>query len=1145
MKETDSLMEMVIDVSMLLLTRGLLKLNHASCIAHKFLPLYVTTYKFNYDGGANLNKGIESIIWGLCDAYDRGRVHESGQGEVTSSSVFVNLPAAALVIVMLRYLSLDFDARIKAATYKSKSSSLNSTIQKKQLDGPRTVNEKSDWRRKVDSPIVEDAIDHFTRHIVSEWVTDLWYCRITSDRQGPEELVQIMNGVLGEISCRMRSINLIDLLTRDIVSLICTHLELFRTCKMRIEKKYSRSLTIEERDLELKLTLAADDKLHPALFSPEAEHKVLQHLMDGLISFTFKPEDLQCSLFRYIVRELLACVVIRPVLNLANPRFINERIESLAISLKKSDKGRTAAQTGNQSSPSDSEKLPADHFSEVLDPSAKGVELVQFKKDQTNDTMENNMLDKGNGTDLSKDPLLSIDTRSTRSWSSLPSQTNTDDGRGLQRHRSGGEWGEMLDLVSRRKAETLAPENLDNMWTKGSNYKRKEEGNLVSDSLQQKGMFRQKESERENKVNVNHYLKADTQPFQYQEEDEQNLDKVESESTSSYTTDDEEPSSVTGLDSPGILVWDAKNRRNVNHIHHPLESSVGRKTRKGKASKGHIRSKYLNKVPSTRKKSRASSQTEHAWQEIQRSSFLLGDGHDILNSKENEKPEVLSDHSDAEIPGRISSGTNASSSSLSSSILENQKMGAISVKSSVIADSFLKLTCEVLSANIVKSGSKTFAVYSLSVTDVNNHSWSIKRRFRHFEELHRRLKEYHEYNLNLPPKHFLSSGLDVQVIRDRCKFLNEYMKKLLQLPTVSNSIEVWDFLSVDSQTYSFSNSLSMIDTLPVNLDDTVAKVSKGPLPKIGPRTDIISPTGQHYAERRERVLMHHPVVDESRFGKNHVTLSPPKRSPKGTFEDSSSDSDSLQTNKVSIPTTKTMLQSAETNSRVSHASSESFADAPVDSSLPVEWVPPKVSAPVLDLVDVIFQLQDGGWIRRKAFWVAKQVLQLGMGDAFDDWLIEKIQRLRRGSVVAAGIRRILWPDGIFITKHPRRQRPTPSASPPVSSPHNQPPTPSSSPTVEDIQKLDEMQQKEAERRANLVYELMIEKAPAAVVGLVGHKEYEKCAKDLYYFIQSSVCLKLLVLDLVELILLSAFPELDAVFSTLHKEKGKFGELKID
>lgn len=38
--------------------------------------------------------------------------------------------------------------------------------------------------------------------------------------------------------------------------------------------------------------------------------------------------------------------------------------------------------------------------------------------------------------------------------------------------------------------------------------------------------------------------------------------------------------------------------------------------------------------------------------------------------------------------------------------------------------------------------------------------------------------------------------------------------------------------------------------------------------------------------------------------------------------------------------------------------------------------------------------------------MAKQVLQLGMGDAFDDWLMEKIQLLRRGSVVASGIKRL-------------------------------------------------------------------------------------------------------------------------------------------
>lgn len=104
--------------------------------------------------------------------------------------------------------------RKKAAVYNSKPTLASVYSQNKPLEAPKAVFEKSDWRRKVNSPVVEEAIDHFTRHLVSEWVSDLWYSRITPDRQGPEELVQIINGVLAEISSRMRNVNLIDLLTR-------------------------------------------------------------------------------------------------------------------------------------------------------------------------------------------------------------------------------------------------------------------------------------------------------------------------------------------------------------------------------------------------------------------------------------------------------------------------------------------------------------------------------------------------------------------------------------------------------------------------------------------------------------------------------------------------------------------------------------------------------------------------------------------------------------------------------------------------------------------------------------------------------------------------------------------------------------------
>ncbi|KAL6972795.1 hypothetical protein U1Q18_026967 [Sarracenia purpurea var. burkii] len=1017
---------------------------------------------------------------------------------VTSSSVWVNLPAATILILFLRYLSVDFEMQRKAAEYNKKPTSANIYSQKKHLEGPKVMVEKSDWKRKVNCPVVEDALDHFTRHIVSEWVTDLWYSRLTPDNQGPEELVQIINGVLGEISSRMRKVNLIDLLTRDIIGILCTHLELFQASQSKIAKQKLGSLALEHQDRELKFMLAAENKLHPALFSAEAEHKVLQHLVDGLLSFTFKPDDLQCSLFRFVVRELLACAVMRPVLNLANPRFINERIESLVISQSKANKGVSTTQVASQSKLNGSLRISSDHFSWFLHPSVKGVELVQFRKDQSKTMEEKSTADNVNGTLLSKDPLHSMDGRSIHSWSSLPSDSQTSDGRGIQQKISGSRWGDVLDMISHRKIESLAPEHFENVWTKGRNYRRKEGENQVierdtksssADKAQDisRALSRQEEKDGATKLsspdssavvsrrtdrlfaNGDRNISSQISPKSYVEDDENDLMRLEEveSGSSSCTSEDEETSIVTGLDSPVTKVWDGKNNRNlfVLHIHHPLESSDGHKTKRTR--KGHDHSR--------KKSARLSSQKMHIWQEVERTSFLSGDGQDILNSSTTHvKSEDSSDDYEAEMSSRIHSGATASSSTSSTSTPGSQILAINAQKNSLFPDSLLQLRCEVLGANIVKSGSRTFAVYSISVMDINNNRWSIKRRFRHFEELHRRLKEFPEYNLHLPPKRFLSTGLDVSVIQERCKLLHQYLKKLLQIPTISGSIEVWDFLSVDSQTYIFSNSISVVETLSVDLDGTSH-----------PRS----------------------VEFQNALGRAVISLS-----------------------------SRREQQNAE--SKESASPRKCNFDA-TDSTLPTEWLPPNLSVPILDLVDVIFQLQDGGWIRQKAFWVAKQVLQLGMGDAFDDWLIEKIQLLRRGSVVASGIRRIeqiLWPDGIFITKH---RRPNLSGSIPPSSSHGQPPTPESSPKKDDSEEWDENQQKETERCAKFVYELMIDNAPAAIVGLVGYKKYKRCAKDLYYFLQSSVCLKQLAFDLLELLLLSAFPEMDHVFRQLHEEK-KFG-----
>ena len=64
---------------------------------------------------------------------------------------------------------------------------------------------------------------------------------------------------------------------------------------------------------------------------------------------------------------------------------------------------------------------------------------------------------------------------------------------------------------------------------------------------------------------------------------------------------------------------------------------------------------------------------------------------------------------------------------------------------------------------------------------------------------------------------------------------------------------------------------------------------------------------------------------------------------------------------------------------------------------------------------------------------------------------------------------ILWPDGIFITKHPKRQRPSGSSSHQDSQCAGQ----ESSPKQDDFREFIEQQEREAERRAKFVFELMV------------------------------------------------------------------------
>ncbi|CAN6449375.1 unnamed protein product [Victoria cruziana] len=147
-----------------------------------------------------------------------------------------------------------------------------------------------------------------------------------------------------------------------------------------------------------------------------------------------------------------------------------------------------------------------------------------------------------------------------------------------------------------------------------------------------------------------------------------------------------------------------------------------------------------------------------------------------------------------------------------------------------------------------------------------------------------------------------------------------------------------------------------------------------------------------------------------------------------------------------------------------------------------------------------------------------------MEDAIDDLLLRQIRWLRREDVVAEGIKwlqDVLWPEGTFFLRAngQKSNNECLRKSGPISG--------SSSASFE--------MQQEAARRAHDIKKMILGGAPATLVSLIGQKQYHRCAEDVYYFLQSTTCVKQLAYSILELSLVSIFPELKDLILSIHQK----------
>ncbi|XP_073123578.1 uncharacterized protein [Henckelia pumila] len=1009
----------------------------------------------------------------------------------TSKSMLMNIPIAVLLVSGLRLLLNEVEFRWKVQN--TRPLSYLSHLEKKQL----SVNDSrlsilppaQKWKRKIDSPVVEAAIEDFINQILHDFVIDLWYSDITPDKEAPELIRGIIMDVLGEISGRIKEVNLVDLLTRDVVDLVGDHLDLFRRNQASIGVDVMGTLSSEERDERLKHHLLASKELHPALISPECEYKFLQRLMGGLLAVVLRPREAQCPLVRCIARELLTSLVVQPIMDFASPGYINELFEYIILAYN--DEDIVANQSSKVESHNRDQAVVREHY-------------------QSGESNVKKCVPSGvGGTDLS---LSQFDNEKALK-SNASGNFFTSNIQDVPLHPPPAEWAKAFDAANQRRTEVLMPENLENMWTIGRNYKKKlqkkvaprpqasEGTGSLTMTVPRKQLFAHipvQKPKTSIEAEVKNYRKLPTRP---QQDNQPTNSRLATFGTSKDLDQEvflKERSTIEELQETAAVA-SHENRNKLKrsnstsdlHIHPRLEDTL---TSVGTAS--------------------------------------------VISEYYSADAKKLSIHS---------------RKSISDVVIHGEGLHVP------------KLKCRVVGAYFEKLGSNSFAVYSIAVTDADNNTWFVKRRYRNFERLHKHLKDIPNYTLHLPPKRIFSSSTEDSFVHQRCIQLDKYLQDLLSIANVAEQHEVWDFLSASSKNYSFGKSSSAMRTLAVNVDDAVDDivrqfkgVSDGLMKKV-----VGSPSSFHETSsvtsrnlswnaddlnklaRRESTSESINSFSDNEEGYNANQGQRELESSaqaNGWHSDNELNSQGFPPRvvksgeEVNFDETRGVKMKPATSCESKYQeSSLALMSFPLDdpTAVPPEWTPPNLSVPVLNLVDNIFQLKRRGWLRRQVFWISKQILQLVMEDAIDDWLSRQIQWLRREEVIAQGIRwvhNVLWPDGTFFLRlrtqsllndsqtnqgswqNTRKQNGRRVAQPGSFE-----------------------QQLEAARRASDLKKLIFDGAPTTLVSLIGQKQYRRCARDVYYFLQSTICLKQLGYGILELILISVFPELRDIVTDIHEK----------
>lgn len=189
-----------------------------------------------------------------------------------------------------------------------------------------------------DMPVLSSSLNEVMIFIVRDFIL-FWYKDISSSPSFPTAVSATLHKTLEQLLQRIYVVDLPSLVVRRILPKVTAHIEQFRQSEVALRGAgLERHLTqSEELDMLLASKYASrDTRLHPAVdnlsstFTKQNEEMHLRRIVDRILPHVLPEHEAQSKVVRVIVREIVACAVLYPLMDmLADPDFWNRTVEQV------------------------------------------------------------------------------------------------------------------------------------------------------------------------------------------------------------------------------------------------------------------------------------------------------------------------------------------------------------------------------------------------------------------------------------------------------------------------------------------------------------------------------------------------------------------------------------------------------------------------------------------------------------------------------------------------------------------------------------------------------------------------------------------------------------------------------------------------